>query len=132
MAGNETLLFRRLRDSLPDAIFTRIESRVNLGIPDCLIALDGQLVAVELKVVTRGNKVAISAHQISWLERHAKEGVPCYVLVAVKKNVSTAVLRLYGGDQAAALSVHGLALEPVDEWPWRSVPWIVVRERLSR
>jgi hypothetical protein len=132
MAGNEALLFRRLRDSLPDAIFTRIESRVNLGIPDCLIALDGQLVAVELKVVTRGNKVVISAHQISWLERHAKEGVPCYLLVAVKKNVTSATLRLYGGDQAAALSVHGLALEPVDEWPWRNVPWIVVRERLSR
>jgi hypothetical protein len=48
----EAGLYKRLKENLPEAHITRIESRVNLGIPDCLIALTkNRFVMVELKVV---------------------------------------------------------------------------------
>ena len=69
----ESGLYQRLKENLPACHITRIESRVNLGIPDCLVAfkVPGEFVMVELKVVRRGRKVALSPHQVSFHAKHA-------------------------------------------------------------
>jgi hypothetical protein len=35
----EAALYKRLKENLPNSHITRLESRVGLGVPDCLIAL---------------------------------------------------------------------------------------------
>ena len=57
-AKPESSLYSRVRENLPNCFITRIESRVNLGIPDCLVAFPhGEFVMLELKVVKRGRKI---------------------------------------------------------------------------
>ena len=82
-AKPETKLYQRLKENLQNCLITRIESRVNLGIPDCLIALrrTGTFVPVELKVVKHGRRVRLSPHQIAFHSRHAELGCATFVLV---------------------------------------------------
>jgi hypothetical protein len=35
----EAALYKRLKENLPNSHITRLESRVGLGVPDCLVAL---------------------------------------------------------------------------------------------
>jgi hypothetical protein len=70
----EAALYKRLKENLPNSHITRLESRVGLGVPDCLIALGPQqprFVMVELKVTKRGRKVALSPHQVAFHLKHA-------------------------------------------------------------
>jgi hypothetical protein len=46
------------------AKITRVESWVNLGIPDCIVGLDNNFHLVELKVAQPNGKVKLSPHQI--------------------------------------------------------------------
>lgn len=66
---------------MPQTHITRIESRVNLGIPDCLVAVAGRFLPVELKVVTSGRKVRLSPHQVAFHVKHADMGCPTFILV---------------------------------------------------
>ena len=70
-----------MRAGMPQAHITRIESRVGLGIPDCIVAIDRRFTLVELKVVTSGRKVKLSPHQVAFHLKHAHMGCPTFVLV---------------------------------------------------
>jgi Holliday junction resolvase len=48
--------------------------------PDCLVALNGKLIMIELKV-TKGKKVSLSPHQVSFHAKYAELGAPSFVLV---------------------------------------------------
>ena len=126
MATPEAAFAARVRDGLrPHGVDTeRIENRVNLGVSDMLVGAGDRFAAVELKVVTRGLKVALRPHQIAFLTRHAAAGRPCFVLVQQKgTTVRPDRIALYAGSQAVALAAEGLRLEPLHAWPSRGMPW---------
>lgn len=125
----ETSLYHRLRDNLPSCLITRLESRVNLGIPDCFIALKqtGEFVPVELKVVNGGRKIGLSPHQVSFHARHAELGVRTFILVLHyprnKQPTRDGVLLLYRGSQVFELMNSGVDTEPVASYHYGTVPW---------
>lgn len=110
----------------------RIENRVNLGISDCLMGIDSTFVAVELKVVERGLKVALRPHQIAFLTRHALKGRPCFVLIQYKGTLAKpGKIYLYHGRDAVALAEHGLRYAPLRTWPNRGMRWDELKAALS-
>lgn len=128
-------MFRRLKENIQNCHITRIESRVNLGIPDCLIAFPhGEFVMLELKVVKRGRRVNLSPHQVAFHMKHADLRCPTFILVqyfpAGETYASKSELRLYAGGQALELNKLGLDLEPVGRWPWTGVMWHMLRQGL--
>lgn len=129
-------MYQRLRDNLPpDCRITRIESRVGLGIPDCLIAIKASGFAmVELKVVKRGRKVALSPHQVAFHAAHAPLEAPTFVLVQYHPpgvaNIHGAWWYLYRGHQVQDLYARGLDVLPAAEWPADSIRWHVLAAEL--
>jgi hypothetical protein len=110
---------------------------VNLGIPDCLIALkdQGKFVMVELKVVKKGLKVNLSPHQVAFHIKHAELGCPSFVLVEYHPPNASRVnsfLQLYEGSQAGDLLARGVLLTPIDKWSLANVDWQVLREKLTQ
>jgi len=134
MAGPEAAFALRVREGLqPLGVdIERIENRVNLGISDCLMGIGSRFVAVELKVVERGLKVALRPHQIAFLTRHAMKGRPCFVLIQYKGTLAKpGKIYLYHGRDAVALAEHGLRYTPLRTWPNRGMPWAELAEVLS-
>jgi len=134
MAGPEAAFALRVREGLqPLGVdIERIENRVNLGISDCLMGIGSRFVAVELKVVERGLKVALRPHQIAFLTRHAMKGRPCFVLIQYKGTLAKpGKIYLYHGRDAVALAEHGLRYAPLRTWPNRGMPWPELAEALS-
>ena len=132
----EAGLYKRLKENLPEAHITRIESRVNLGIPDCLIALNKtRFVMVELKVVKRGKKVALSPHQVAFHLKHASLGCPTYILVQYHPAGTTSALKaellLYDGSQAEDVLLRGVECIPSAKWPLSHVHWHMFRHALT-
>jgi hypothetical protein len=138
MAVNpETLLYQRLRDNLPETCrITRIESRVGLGIPDCLVAIKNHGYAMlELKVVKRGRKVKLSPHQVSFHTIAGAMNLPCFILVQYHPP-GAATLRgaqwlLYHARQVQDLLRDGVGLPPVESWPADQVLWHMVKNSLQ-
>jgi hypothetical protein len=131
----EANLYKRLKENLPNCHFTRIESRVNLGIPDCLLAFPhGEFVMVELKVVKRGRKVALSPHQVSFHVKHADLRCPTFVLVQYyppgTAHASKSELLLYAGEQAIDLVTLGIDTPAMARWPWTAISWAELRNHL--
>jgi len=131
----EANLYKRLKENLPSCHFTRIESRVNLGIPDCLLAFPhGMFVMVELKVVKRGRKVNLSPHQVAFHINHADLRCPTYILVqhqpAGTAHASKSELLLFCGEQAIDLATLGVDTPALARWPWTGVSWSELRKHL--
>ena len=135
MVAREAAFSVRVREGLqPLGVdIERIENRVNLGVSDCLMGIGDKFVAVELKVVERGLKVALRPHQISFLTRHALKGRACFVLVQYVGTLSRpGKIFLYHGRDAVALAEKGLRVEPLAQWPNRSMRWPELLEAMSR
>ena len=135
--GPEALLHHRLKKNLSNSLIVRLENRVNLGLPDCLIALPpAKYCLVELKVVTTGKKVRLSAHQVAFALSHGKMGLPTYILVEWHPKGTTKLaekrLLLYHGAQAQELFQDGVSTPPVAQWPLNSVDWASLRDILSK
>jgi hypothetical protein len=135
----EAALYKRLKENLPNSHITRLESRVGLGVPDCLIALGPQqakFVMVELKVVKRGRKVALSPHQIAFHLKHADFKVPTFVLVQYQSagtaSSRNAELRLYRGEQAGDLALVGIDIEPAWACNLAQMQWHMLRLELLK
>ena len=135
-AKPEASLYGRLRDNLSNCHITRIESRVNLGIPDCLIAFPhGEFVMLELKVVKRGRKVALSPHQVAFHMKHADLRCPTFILVQYQPlgtlHTKKSELLLYRGGQAIDLVNLGVDAEPLARWPYGGLMWAALRTHLT-
>lgn len=131
----EANLYKRLKDNVPSCHFTRIESRINLGIPDCLLAFPhGLFVMVELKVVKRGRKVNLSPHQVAFQIKHADLRCPTYILVQYQPpgtaHASKSELLLYAGEQAIDLVNLGIDTPAMARWPWTGISWAELRKFL--
>ena len=132
----EAALCKKLGENLPRAQITRIENRLNLGIPDLLIALDSPSIflMMELKVVKTGLKINLSPHQYSFHLKHASIGCPTFILVHYYPPESSGdkpMLKLYRGAQALFLFNDGVKVPPLAQWPVRAVNWAEMRELLA-
>ena len=82
----ETNFWKSLKKYLDvgNYIYSRLESYVTPGFPDCLIYhKDTGFFTVELKVANSSNKVVLSPFQIAWNMRHAIAGAKSYILVSL-------------------------------------------------
>jgi photosystem II stability/assembly factor-like uncharacterized protein len=91
------------------AKITRVESWVNLGIPDCIVGLGNKFHLIELKVADDKGKVRISPHQVAFHAGH--EGYPTWLLVQRGKGRTAGAL-LYSGAQVREVLAHGVNAAP--------------------
>ena len=89
---------------------------------------------VELKVVKRGRKVALSPHQVSFHVKHADLRCPTFVLVQYyppgTAHASKSELLLYAGEQAIDLVTLGIDTPAMARWPWTAISWAELRNHL--
>ena len=86
--------------------FTRLENSAAWGTPDILgYNSSGHFFTIELKA-TRGNKVRLSPHQISFHIRHPNN---TFIMV---KDLSLNLVKLYEGKVIKDLDACGLKLDP--------------------
>ena len=86
--------------------FTRLENSAAWGTPDILgYNNSGHFFTIELKA-TRGNKVRLSPHQISFHIRHPNN---TFIMV---KDLSLNLVKLYEGKVIKDLDACGLKLDP--------------------
>lgn len=124
----ESNLYQKLKQGLPTAVITRLENRVGLGLPDCLIAIPNEgFVMVELKVVDRGKKVRLSPHQVAFNLKHGMMGLPTWILIQYHpkgtRNRTEIELRLYHGKQVMELMEQGIDTKPAAQWPLVGMDW---------
>lgn len=130
----ESALYSSLRGRLTDVSLSRLETRVALGMPDCLAALPcGQWVTLELKVVSSGRKIRLSPHQVAFHTRHAH--MPSWIIVQYwppgTARSPDSILLLYHGRQAQALLDTGIDTPAALRERWRDVDWQAVVVKLA-
>ena len=101
----ERKFYEKIKKSIPQISWIRLENNSLLGTPDLLAYnTSGHFFTVELKV-TKGNKVKFSPHQIAFHVRH-----PNNTFIMVQALGSGAV-KLYAGSRIEELVACGLKLE---------------------
>ena len=105
--GPERKLSQKLRKSLPQISWIRLENNSLHGTPDLLgYNNSGHFFTVELKV-TRSNKVRLSPHQIAFHKKHPRNS---FILV---QHLGSGAVKLFPGSGVLALEACGLKLEPL-------------------
>ena len=103
--GPERKLYQKLRKSLPQISWIRLENNSLHGTPDLLgYNNSGHFFTVELKV-TRSNKVRLSPHQIAFHIKHPKNSFICI------EHLGSGAVKLFPGSGILALEACGLKLE---------------------
>ena len=103
--GPERKLYQKLRKSIPQISWIRLENNSLHGTPDLLgYNNSGLFFTVELKV-TKGNKVRFSPHQISF---HVKHPNNSFIMV---QHLGSGAVKLFRGSQILELEACGLELE---------------------
>ena len=125
---------KMLKDNLPNSHITRLESRVGLGIPDMLVALNppGRFVMIEAKYVPEGSKkIKISPHQASFHLKHSDLKCPTFFAVMQKqKGVKYSRIMLFRGSQVEELLNLGVDTVPLFEFHSNFPQWFQFREKL--
>jgi len=103
----ETKFWQKVKKSMPNISFTRLENLSGFGTPDLLCYNNnGTFFTCELKV-TKTNLVKLSPHQISFHVRHPRHS---FILVFSEKDKEA---KLYEGARCLSLASSGLKLEPL-------------------
>ena len=103
--GPERKLYQKLRKSIPQISWIRLENNSLHGTPDLLgYNNSGHFFTVELKV-TRSNKVRLSPHQIAFHKKHPRNS---FILV---QHLGSGAVKLFPGSGVLALEACGLKLE---------------------
>jgi len=103
----ERKLYQKVRKSLPQISWIRLENNSLHGTPDLLgYNTSGNFFTVELKV-TKSNKVRFSPHQIAFHVKHPRNS---FILV---EDLKEGVVKLFPGSGVLALEACGLKLEPL-------------------
>jgi hypothetical protein len=101
----ERKLYAKIKKSIPQISWIRLENNSLLGTPDLLgCNSSGHFFTLELKV-TKGNKVRLSPHQISF---HVKHPHNTFILV---QHLGSGAVKLFRGNQILELEACGLELE---------------------
>ena len=118
----EAAFYQKMKKGMTRAKITRVESWVNLGIPDCIVAFGGRFHLVELKVADEKGRVKISPHQISFHSAH--KDYPVWLFVQHEKG-RRARLLIYPAWQSYEVAKLGILLRPMLEqgypWDWEEV-----------
>ena len=98
----------------------RVECKLPPGFPDVMIALDGRVVFLELKVVKTGAKVALSPHQIAFAHQASEAGIGYALLVhywpeSVLRSVDTDVYG-YRANRVVEVAKRGVNEKPNAVW----------------
>ena len=105
--GPEAKLYQKLRKTIPEISWIRLENISLHGTPDLLgYNNSGHFFTVELKV-TRSNKVRLSPHQIAFHKKHPRNS---FILV---QHLGSGAVKLFPGSGVLALEACGLKLEPL-------------------
>jgi hypothetical protein len=101
----ERKFYEKIRKSITSISWIRLENNSLLGTPDLLgYNNSGTFFTVELKV-TKGNKVRLSPHQISF---HVKHPNNSFIMV---QHLGSGAVKLFRGSQILDLEACGLSLE---------------------
>ena len=105
--GPERKLYQKVRKSLPQISWIRLENNSLHGTPDLLgYNNSGHFFTVELKV-TKSNKIKFSPHQIAFHVKHPRNS---FILV---EHLGSGAVKLFPGSGVLALEACGLKLEPL-------------------
>ena len=103
--GPEAKLYKKIKKSIPQISWIRLENNTLLGTPDLLgYNNSGFFFTVELKV-TKGNKVRFSPHQIAFHVKHPNNTFICI------EHLGSGAVKLFRGSQILELDACGLELE---------------------
>ena len=106
--GPERKLYQKIKKSIPQISWIRLENNTLLGTPDLLgYNNSGVFFTVELKV-TRGNKVRFSPHQIAFHVAHPHN---TFIMVEALGPRSSKLVHLYSGARIMELVACGLKLD---------------------
>ena len=120
MVKPETKFWNELKRNTSKIKWTRLENKALFGTPDLLgYPPSGNFFTVELKV-SRGNRVTLSPHQISF---HVKHNLNTFILVSCP--LDKGKVRLYPGSGILELVRLGLQLEPLAQG------WELVTQKLE-
>ena len=101
----ESKFWKKVKKSMPEISFTRLENLSGFGTPDLLCYnKNGTFFTCELKVSTT-NSVRLSPHQISFHVRHPQHS---FILVLDARH---SLPKLYEGSSCLQLVAGGLKLE---------------------
>ena len=106
----EKNLWLRVKKNLPhDCYATRIENRMDGGVPDVHVIWNGLPFWIEIKL-TKANKIRLSPNQIAWNTKYSLNNGLAYILV---QRVGEGSLFLFRGEDARQLAIDGLTMEPI-------------------
>ena len=106
----EKNLWLKVKKNLPhDCYATRIENRMDGGVPDVHVIWNGLPFWIELKL-TKANKIRLSPNQIAWNTKYSLNNGLAYILV---QRVGEGSLFLFRGEDARQLAIDGLNTEPI-------------------
>ena len=106
----EKNLWLRVKKNLPhDCYATRIENRMDGGVPDVHVIWSGLPFWIELKL-TKANKIRLSPNQIAWNTKYSLNNGLAYILV---QRLGEGSLFLFRGEDARELATNGLNTEPI-------------------
>ena len=106
----EKNLWLKVKKNLPhDCYATRIENRMDGGVPDVHIIWNGLAFWIELKL-TKANKIRLSPNQIAWNTKYSLNNGLAYILA---QRGGEGSLFLFRGDDARELAINGLNTEPI-------------------
>jgi len=101
----EQKLYAKLKKSIPEISWIRLENLSLSGTPDLLgYNTSGHFFTVELKVC-KGNKIRFSPHQIAFHIKHPKNS---FIMVEA---LGPSVVKLYEGSRILELDACGLELD---------------------
>ena len=102
--GPEAKLYKKFKKATPKILWHRIENMAIPGMPDALGYTENFFYfTVEFKV-TKGNKIKLSPHQISYHKAHPHNS---FILV---EHLGSGTLKLYEGSMVRELVACGLKL----------------------
>ena len=108
--GPEAKLYQKLRKTIPEISWIRLENISLHGTPDLLgYNNSGHFFTVELKVC-KGNKIRFSPHQISFHVRHPHN---TFIIAEALGPCSKKLIYMYRGSEILKLDACGLELEPL-------------------
>ena len=103
----ERKLYAKIKKSIPEISWIRLENSSLHGTPDLLgCTANGHFFTLELKV-TRGNKVRFSPHQIAF---HIKHPHNTFIML---EHLGSGCLKLFEGSMIHELVACGFKLEPL-------------------
>ena len=103
--GPEAKLYKKIKKSIPQISWIRLENNTLLGTPDLLgYNNSGHFFTIELKV-TKSNKVRFSPHQIAFHVRHPKNTYICI------QHLGQGTVKLFRGSRILELEACGFKLE---------------------